>query len=126
MVRKSVSFLKKNVKWIAVIALAVFVLGTAMGSSSVSNGGLQFRSAANDGAFAASNSSRCYDCERGTDAESRHLSGKSKCFECETQIGKSDGWASAGAAQSSKCYTCGDHNPLLFRDGIMRNRRPIL
>lgn len=121
MVRKSSgSFLKNNVKWIAVIALAVFVLGTAMSAPSQSNGGLHFRTTD------ASTPSRCYDCERGTDAESRHLSGKSKCFECETQIGKSDGWASAGAAQASKCYTCGDHNPLLFRDGIMRHRRPIL
>ena len=69
----------------------------------------------------------CYDCESSSSlpSSSSHLANKSKCFNCEDQVGESSGWANAGAAQNTKCFTCGD-NKLLWRDGIMRHRRPII
>jgi hypothetical protein len=67
----------------------------------------------------------CYDCEASSPTSASHLTNKSKCFNCEDQVGESSGWANAGAAQNTKCFTCGD-NKLLWRDGVMRHRRPIV
>lgn len=65
----------------------------------------------------------CYDCESSTG--SAYMANKSKCFQCEDQVGGSSGWANAGAAQNTKCFTCGE-NKLLWRDGLLRHKRPIL
>ena len=58
-------------------------------------------------------------------APTSYLDRKTKCFQCENQVARQSGVENAGAAQSSKCFTCGD-NPLLWRDGVMQHKRPII
>lgn len=54
-----------------------------------------------------------------------YLRKKSKCFQCENQIARHSGADNVGATHSTKCFTCGD-NPLLWRDGVMQHKKPIM
>lgn len=53
------------------------------------------------------NPTSCYDCER-------EGSSKTKCFQC------GDVYPSP-----TKCFTCKE-NPMLWRDGVMYNKKPVL
>ena len=54
-----------------------------------------------------------------------YLEKKAKCFQCENQIARDNGIENVGATHATKCFTCGD-NPLLWRDNIMKHKKPII
>ena len=102
---------------LGLLLLAIVLLGVAIGGDRA--GGLRFTD------YPKTKPSVCFDCENKVGGSANYLAGRSKCFTCENQISGSDGASNAGAAQSSKCYTCGE-NPLIWRDQLLQHKRPIL
>jgi hypothetical protein len=133
MVRKLPTFPKTGLKSMLKGEKLYYVLGAflllviVMGVGGFGKGGVWFGGSSGGLDFtdyARTKPSSCYDCETPSNGYP-HLSTKSKCFNCESDIASHSGWSNAGAAQNSKCYDCVE-NKQIFRDGLLRHKRPLI